>query len=191
MATSTKARPPVLDRLQKLQDRRRRVQLILDPEVGDALRKAEVDRDRASSLLERAENALRSAGKTPNGSSCPAERKAVEKGNKEVSEAEKRVEAASITFKFKGLGRKDYQELIEAHPATDKENEDHKEQYGVEAPYGESLAAPLISATLEDPEMTPEDVEAMFDQIHNTEIVELFQAAMLVCTERRTRQLGN
>lgn len=72
-----------------------------------------------------------------------------------------------VTFRFRSLGHKAWSDLKAAHPGrTDDElwNPD-------------TMAAALVAASAIEPEMTPEDAEALFEVINATQRGELWAGA--------------
>lgn len=165
------ARPKPLDRLKSIKERRRRVRIYLDPELVDAAAEAEHELEVARE-------------KSDTGA-------AFDKAEKAATAARKKADDESIVFTFRAISRGRYDELVREHPPTDKENREHKEQYGANAPYSESFGPALISECLEDPELSESETIEALTNLHNTEVLELFQTALVTCTERRTKSLGN
>lgn len=101
----------------------------------------------------------------------------------------------STFLTFRSMGRKAYQELIEAHPPTEEQKEQYKEEHGVEAPYdAETFAPALVAACAYDSSgelvWTVEEVTEIFDEWNSSEIVTLFQAAIQCNNARRVTDLG-
>lgn len=165
------ARPKTLDRLRKIKERRRKVRIYLDPELEDAAISAEQALEVARSKQDYGPD--------------------FEKAEKAAKSARKKADDESIVFTFRAISRGRYDELVREHPPSDKENREHKDQFGANAPYSESFGPALIAECMEDPQLTLSEVKEALEKLHNTEVLELFQTALVVCTERRTKTLGN
>lgn len=112
---------------------------------------------------------------------------------KALEDAKAALAEASVTMRFQSIGRKKYDALIDAHPATDEQKADAKKQGVDEMPaYNiETFPPALIQASCADPELSEDDVQQIYDDWNNAEIFELFMAALEVNTVRRTGDLGN
>lgn len=87
---------------------------------------------------------------------------------RELDDVRERMAAAEVTFRFRALPRKDYSDLIAAHPARDKESE----AWNVE-----TLPSDLIARCCLDPVMTVAEVEALSDVLNESGRAALFSAA--------------
>lgn len=107
--------------------------------------------------------------------------------------AKERLSDAVVTMKFQSVGRKRYDEIIDAHPATEEQKAQAKKQGIEETPsYNlETFPPALVAASLVEPDLTLEDVQELYDTWNNAEVMELFLAALEVNTIRRTGDLGN
>lgn len=111
------------------------------------------------------------------------------------------VEESSVVMLFRCIGRKAYDDLLEAHPPTDDQvkefQDDNPNRDGTpntrgRPPYNiETFPAALVAASCVEPEMTYEQVCEIFDEWNSTEVSELWVAALEVNTQRRVVQLGN
>jgi hypothetical protein len=172
-------KPPTFDRLKKKQPLERKVTIALVQESLDAY-------DAATNALERAR--------------LLGEEDRIPDLETEVAEAKARLVEDSIELKFRSIGRKNYDALLEAHPPTpeqikefqeanaDKEGNPGKGQ----PPYNVDTFAPaLVAASLAEPELSEEQVQELFDEWNATELAELWVAALEVNTQRRVVSLGN
>lgn len=82
----------------------------------------------------------------------------------ERDEAEKALDAVTVPFKFRALGRKKHRELINAHPAT-REQKDAAKEAGEEVPHlnHETFAPAIIAAAIVSPALSAEQVYDLFD----------------------------
>lgn len=124
----------------------------------------------------------------------------------ELVELEADKEAASVTMRFRTIGRKKYNKLVKAHPPTaeqvaeyqganlvqDLNNPDGpKVPTSEEPPYNpETFPDELIAATLVDPELTRDQLEELLDEWNETEWMQLWMAAMSVCSTSRVSFWG-
>jgi hypothetical protein len=80
--------------------------------------------------------------------------------------AESQLRANSIEVVFRSIGRPRYEELQRAHPPTEAQIEEHKEQYGVPAEYNaETFAPALIAASCVQPEMDTDQVRRLIGAV--------------------------
>lgn len=116
------------------------------------------------------------------------------------------VNASLVEIKLQSIGRKAYDALVKAHPATDEQNQEQRQEQIKElmdkgktleqatalstgAPYNVDTFAPaLISACAIEPELTPEDVEELYDAWNLNEYLQLWMAAVRV---NNTSQVGH
>lgn len=165
---TTKPRPATRDHLRSLKKPLTKyVEILLDADALDAFEKAQERLGEATA--DNREARLR-----------------------ELEEARKGVVDATVTMKFQSLGRKRYEALISEYPATEEQNEQSLKETEQEAPYNiETFPPALIQASCVEPELTPEDVQEIYDSWNTAELMVLFFAALEVNTQRRTADLGN
>src|SRR5690625_5275767 len=79
-------------------------------------------------------------------------------------EAEKALDAVTVPFKFRALGRKKHRELINAHPATAAQIEAAKSD-GEDVPHlnHETYAPAIVAAAIVSPALSREQVYELFD----------------------------
>jgi hypothetical protein len=94
----------------------------------------------------------------------------------QIKEARERMTAAEVPFTFRALGAKAWSDLVAEHP-SDKPDEAWDD---------ESLAPALVAACSVDPVMTPDDVEALWEQLNLGQRQELINAAWSVNGEATT-----
>lgn len=110
----------------------------------------------------------------------------------DVEQAKAAVEDTAVTLLFRSIGRKHYDRLIRAFPATEEQNKEHKEQFGQDAPYdADEFSVALIAASCVDPVLSEDQVRELRDEWNTSEYVELFTTALEVNTQRRVATLGN
>lgn len=121
--------------------------------------------------------------------------------SEQLKDAEGHLDAASVWCVFRAIGRKGYDDLIRAHPATDCEKDcgecdtcNIRKESGdatARAPYhAETFAPALIAASCVEPQMSVEQVATLFDEWTTAEIMSLFVAALEVNTQRRVVDEG-
>lgn len=163
-------RPPTFDHLKKKSKPTKRLTVVLDDD-----------------LAQDAEAAARALSETQYAKSTKAEIARLEGA---VKTADAAVAEASVVLVFQSIGRRRYDELVDAHPPTEQQQEDAKAQGGV-AGYNPTTFLPaLISESLLDPALTIEQVNELWDEWNNAEVLALINAAMEVNTTRRTADLG-
>lgn len=95
---------------------------------------------------------------------------------KRIKEARERMEAAEVPFTFRALGAKAWSDLVAQHPGKEKD----------EAWDDETLGPALVAACAVDPVMSPDDVDALFEQLNLGQRQELVGAAWSVNSEGTT-----
>ena len=179
---------------------RRTVWIIGDSEMAEEVESLEADVRR---LQSRAELRRRRTGADEQG-----EREARKQEDAEIDAATALVEAKrselrenSVKFVFQTIGRRKYDALIDAHPATEKQIKDAEAQGNKDPmPWNpDSYPDALIAACMVEPENghdgTDEDRAAIIEWLqgeewNTAEIMELFQAALAVNQTRKTVDLG-
>jgi ABC-type Zn uptake system ZnuABC Zn-binding protein ZnuA len=105
----------------------------------------------------------------------------------ELKAAQDALEAATIRITFESVGRKRYEDLIAAHPATEAQNKESQKEAGQDAPYNvDTFPAALISASAISPTMTLDQAQELWDDWNSGELTEIFFSALEVNTARRT-----
>ncbi len=90
-------------------------------------------------------------------------------------------------------GRKRYEALVSEHPPTDEDIAEVKRMFGqeAEAPYhAETFGPALVSLCCIEPQMTPEQVQELFDEWNQQETTSLFAEALGVCTRSTVGTVG-
>lgn len=160
------------------------VQVVLDPELAEALTRARAE----ASLL-----AARLVSR-PNDTALADQYTAAQA---ELDDLLARADADEVVVEvtFKSIGRAAYDELISAHPPTEAQNAAAKESG--QAPNGlvwnpDTFPAAVVAASMVTPQMTLEDVLAIFNSPdwNGPEQEALVTAALEVNTIRRTVDLG-
>lgn len=187
-------KPATFDHLRKKEPMERTVDIVLN--------------DRVTKEVEEAQQALSSARfelaslPTVSDEMLDTERKRVEsdraKAEAKVTECEEALEAArealaedTVELRFRAIGRRAYDALLNEHPPTPAQEEEAKEA-GNEIIYNEdTFPQALIAASCIEPQMTEEEVNVLWDEWNSTELGALFLAAMTVNTSRRVADLGN
>ena len=102
-----------------------------------------------------------------------------------------RVAEATATMTFQSIGRKRYDGLVDAHPPTEQNREEAKQRDEDPPAWNpETFMPALVRASCAEPELSEEDVQSIFDEWNQGELLELWQAALYVNTQRRTANLG-
>jgi hypothetical protein len=104
----------------------------------------------------------------------------------EIAAAQDALEASTIRVTFQSIGRKRYEDMIAAHPATEAQNKESQKEAQQDAPYNvDTFPAALISASAISPIMTVEQAQELWDTWNAGELTEMFFAALEVNTARR------
>lgn len=93
-----------------------------------------------------------------------------------IAAARERMREAEVPFTFRALGRKAWSDLVADHPSTNEG----------EAWDADTLPPALVAACAIDPVMTPEDVDALFEQLNEGQREDLIAAAWQVNGEATT-----
>jgi hypothetical protein len=166
--TMTASRPATKDFLKKKKPSTRSVDILLDTELLDIHDK----------ILEKLD------GNVP-----ASDRRKLESELKAVNA---QIEENTVTLKFKSIGRKAYEALVDAHPATPEQTKKAEEEGAEVPPYNtDTFPRALIHASSFDPELSEAEVDEIYDEWNQGEVLELFMSALLVNTQRRTADLGN
>lgn len=108
-----------------------------------------------------------------------------------LDELMERAAEESVSFTFKDIGRRAFDQLIMDHPPSKAQKDRHAEMGGGLLEYDIDTFPPaLIAATCADPKMTIEDAERIFDEWGSGEAEYLFAQAILVCKERTSLPLS-
>lgn len=173
-------RPPTFDHLKKKQPVEERVPIVLSDDGIEALAEARI-------LLARAESMARSD--SPEDEAKVAEAKAA------VDKAEKQVEAATVVFRFRSVGRDAWRKIKEEHPPTEAQRAAVKKEFGPDAEpewNTDTFPAVAISATCVEPAMTVEQVQELFDSPdwNDVELGLLIKGAVDANSRTRVGDLG-
>lgn len=186
-------KPLTLDHLQsKKKPVIRKFWLALDDEVAEAA-------EEARQKLAAAERRYRVMSKQDNlGEGRLAE---AEKNLAEAEEAAEKAEAIlrenAILMKFKSIGRKKFDDLIGANPATEEQKKRVEEAGGDPSELGwnvETFAPLLVALSSYEPEMSHDEVLKMWnddERWNAAELGEMFNTALAANTQRRIIELVN
>lgn len=124
----------------------------------------------------------------------------LEKAEVALAEARRRAQEDSIRCVFRAMGRERYKALVDRHPPTTAMVDEAKENRQAVPEFNpETLAPQLISASMIEPRLTPEEVQALIlpvDEVTEengiaglgwteAEYGELFNASLLVNNSSR------
>lgn len=102
-----------------------------------------------------------------------------------LNDARQAAADASFTITFRSIGREAYDVLLREHPPVATDPDDANAPF-----HTETFAPALVQASAADPELTAEQVEQIWIDWNTAEVMQLFAAALLVNTGRRTAELG-
>lgn len=167
MGQTTTRRPVTFDHLRKKEPLERRVPIVLSDEAAKDYQSAKDELGR-----------------------CELLKDGIEEAQAAVASAEKALKAATVTLRFRSIGRKRYAALVRAHPPTEEQIAEAKED-GRTAPYdAENFSVALIAASCVEPAMTEEQVATLSEEWNPAEYMQLWIAALEVNTQRRVVELG-
>lgn len=174
------------------------IDVILDSEAAEAFDDAQNAYDRLESTLRttrpqrlaEARNALAPTSSTEEFTQAAsgvvaADDEALAEALAEVEAARLVLEAATQRYKFRGLGRKRWEDLKAEHPPRDEDHENARaatDSADAEAEYNvDALAPALIQEASVSPRLSVEDVDEIFNggDWNVTEVTGLFQTALL------------
>lgn len=209
MAKGNGHRPATLDHLAKKKPLERTVPIVLNDDVGDAVQQAEARvremqadyeawlKDMRDLQVATIKSMPLEAQKEyllhlPDPPGAESRRLEIERAKEVLSGAKEAFRDATVYITVRAVGRKPYEDLVAAHPATDEQNAEHMAQHNVPAPYnGDTFPQALISASAIEPKMPLDVVNQIWDEWNSAELTDLFTAALVVNTQRRSATLGN
>lgn len=170
------------DRLASKKANLQRVHIAMDPEVAEAYGEAKNAFDVAKLIAEARPD-------------DPKLSMALEAEKLRLAEAKAALREDAVTFTFRGIGRKSYDDLVAEHPPTDEQRQKSVELTGDPRNIGfntDTFPPVVIFRSMIEPEMTQEEVNALYDDPawNGPEVMELFAAALAVNSTRRVVELG-
>ncbi len=109
----------------------------------------------------------------------------------DLEELWEEAEGLAITFTFRDVGRKPFDDLVLAHPATPDQKKRVEDMGGGMLEYNVDTFPPaLMSATSLDPKMTLEEATEIFNDWGAGDVEALFATALMVCRERTSIPLS-
>lgn len=165
-------KPAAKDFLKKKKTKTVEVPILLDPDLADELDEAKKEKGRLELLQRQKKVALPE--------DFDEQMKAAEERLDEANEA---ITENTVVFKFKGIGRRAMDELIDEHQPTNKQKALAREQGETDLQYNpETFPQALVAASCFEPDLTPEEAAEMWDSDdwNTSELVTLFMAAQEV-----------
>lgn len=189
-------KPATFDRLQKKAPLEKTVPIYLSDELTAEL--MERQQELADKELHLADTELRQGQANAEAAKARFEtmamglRDEVESIRRDVDNLKEQVEAETVHCKFRSIGRKAYEDLMEAHPPTPEDFEEHAKAGGKGEPaYStKTFSVALIAASCVEPKMTEAQVQELFDRWNFAEIAPMWVAALEVNNNRRAAYLG-
>ena len=87
-----------------------------------------------------------------------------------------------VTFSFRALGRRRYDQLRRQHPPTDGQRDQLDARIGVAARWNTDTFPPaLVAACATSPEMTEDEAGDLLDHLPHAEAQALFETALAAC----------
>lgn len=176
-------RPVPLDRLlSKKKPLTKTVAVVLDPDLAEEFEDARRLRDTARMRVDRSPKDTEAAF-------------ALIESDQKLDELRGRLEAedAVMMFRFRGIGRVGYEQLVDRHPPSAEQRTKAKSQgYEALAWNPETFPQALVAACLIEPELSFEQVCELWDSAdwNQAELQVLLNAAVEVNGTRRTVELG-
>lgn len=143
------------------------VEIILDPELTRSL--TELER-----RLAREERIDQKENRSP---VAPGLRKHIE-------EIQAQIEDSKTEFVFKDPGRKLFEDLVDACPATSEQKKEAKENGSVASWDHETFVPGLLALASHDPEISLEEAQEIYDQWGRGDVEALFNTAIQACMEQ-------
>lgn len=95
----------------------------------------------------------------------------------------RRMDEDSVMIIMQSVGRRRYDQLIQAHPPTDAQMDDAEKKKVDPPSYNiETFTPALLTETIVEPQMTSDQIQVLFDDWGTGEIMRLFFAALEVNT---------
>jgi hypothetical protein len=174
-------RPLTYDHLRgKKKPNFRSVTIALDSEVADQFNSAREELDLARARLD-----LR-----------PEDEKlmrALEDAEANYQAIKGTMEENAIVFKFRSIGRKQFEDLVLQHQPTKEQQDDAKKSNSGPLQWNtESFPPVLMAVSMIEPPWTAEDIKDLWENEDwsNAELMEMFYAALTANSERRVVNLG-
>lgn len=192
MATSNgNKRPPTYDHLRsKKKPTIRKVMLSMDSEVEYELWQAQQEFGMAEMMLQSAEGT-----RAQDPDRYADQEQKYNAAKERLKKAEKAAEEDAIEFVFKSIGRKAYDDLVAAHPPTDKNRKEIEKQGGDPDQMAwnpDTFPAALIAASIVKPDLTGEQVQEMWESDDwGIELETLLTVALSAQQSRRVVEVGN
>ena len=118
----------------------------------------------------------------------------VSKLEAELAELEEALDDVAVDFVFQDIGRKNYDNLVQAHPATDEQKADYRRQaeelemdiakIGGLSYNPDTFPPALMAACAISPKLTIEEATEIFNEWSEGDVEMLFMGAMQACKER-------
>lgn len=119
-----------------------------------------------------------------------------EEAKKRFEAAKKRAQETALVFKFRSIGRKKYEALLDKHQPTEEQIEEFESRGGKRDQLSfnpDTFPLALIAASSFEPEMTIDDVKELWDSDadwNTSELALLFEKAYEANTAKRILDLG-
>ncbi len=177
-------KPATLDHLRKREPLERTVQIVMSDAPVEAVQKA---KDRVSKIE-----------MTLSGLDSARDKTAFGAAQREANEAREALKLALedqdeevFEVRFRGIGRKRYSDLMDAHKPTEEQKKKAEENGGLVWQYNpETFPVALVAACCVEPVMTLEETREIYDEWNYTEWSPLFNAAIEVNNGRRAVEEG-
>jgi hypothetical protein len=88
------------------------------------------------------------------------------------------IEEATVTFVFQGVGRRNFELMMQAHPPTDEQQERHKADTGEDLVWNTDTFPPaLVAASSLTPKISKEEAVKIFEDWDGPDLLDIFNAA--------------
>lgn len=184
---------PTFDHLRKKAPMERTVRVVLEDAAAIAHQEATEALTAAETALRAVETQTRqrqlvSAEDIAAVDAAKAER---DEAKDRLAEARAALKNATVTLRFRALGRKRYDDLVRAHPPVDGVDDDGNVVKSRDPYNYETFAPALVAASCVEPTMTAEEAGELFEEWNTAEVMELWVAALAVNTQRRVADFAN
>lgn len=110
---------------------------------------------------------------------------AKKKIQKELDLANAELDESTVELKFRSLGRKAYEDLLEQHPPEEEDEDDEEVKKDEQIWNAKTFPKALVAASLVEPKLSDEEIDILWDEWNGNEVTALFWAALEVNTSRR------
>ena len=171
-------KPTAEDIIRLRKPNEKTVEILLEPTLKEAIEKKQAEVDYAVRMEQRKGKSLNTRG--------------AESLQAELDQMIEDAQSETVEFHFRDIGRKKLDALVLAHPPTDEQKQQWKDEgnQGVLGYNLETFPPALIAATAFDPELSLAQAQQICDEWGGGDIEALFYGALAACKERTSIPLS-